>query len=61
MAKAKETRKDACTAWKEAKEEWQKVEDERLALKAKEDAAYAELKAAWEADDARARCGRGRG
>ena len=61
VAKEKETRKDARAAWKEAKEEWQRVEDERLALKAREDANYAEQKAAWEADDARARRGRGRG
>jgi hypothetical protein len=61
IAKEKETRKDACATWKEAKEEWQKVEDERLALKAREDAIYAELKVAWEAEDARARCGHGCG
>jgi len=61
IAKAKEMRKDARTTWKEAKEEWQKVEDECLALKAKEDVIYAELKAAWEAEDARARHGHGRG
>ena len=60
-AEAKETRKDARATWKEAKEEWQKVEDERLALKAREDAIYAELKAAWEAEDAKARRGHGRG
>ena len=60
-AKEKETRKDARAAWKEAKEEWKKVEDERLALKAREDTIYAELKAAWEVDDARARRGLGRG
>ena len=60
-AKEKETRKDAHATWKEAKEEWQKVEDEHLALKAREDAIYADLKAAWEAEDACARCGRGCG
>ena len=59
VAKAKETRKDAHAAWKEAKEEWQRVEDEHLALKAREDANYAEQKVAWEADDVRARCGCG--
>ena len=42
VAKAKETRKDACAAWKEVKEEWQRVEDKHLALKAREDADYAE-------------------
>jgi len=57
VAKAKETRKDAHAAWKEVKEEWQRVEDERLALKAREDADYMEQKAAWEADDAK--CGHG--
>ena len=56
-AEAKEIRKDACAAWKEAKEEWQKVEDECLALKSREDTIYAELKAAWEAKDAKERCG----
>ena len=60
-AKEKETRKDACAAWKEAKEEWQKVKDEHLALKAREDVIYADLKTAWEAEDARARCGCGHG
>ena len=60
-AKEKETRKDACAAWKEAKEEWQKVKDEHLALKAREDVIYADLKTAWEAEDAHARCGCGHG
>lgn len=61
VAKAKETRKDARAAWIEAKEEWQKDEDERLARKAREEAIYAELKAAWETEDAKARRGQGRG
>ena len=60
-AKEKETRKDARAAWKEAKEEWKKVEDERLVLKAREDTIYADLKAAWEAEDAHTRHGRGHG
>ena len=60
-AKEKDMRKDACAAWKKAKEEWQKVEDEHLALKAREDAIYVDLKAAWEAEDAHARCGHGCG
>jgi hypothetical protein len=58
-------RKDARATWKEAKEKWQKVEDECLALKARKDMIYAEaaaeLKAAWEAEDAKARCGHGHG
>jgi hypothetical protein len=60
-AKAKETRKDARAAWKEAKQEWQKDEDARLALKDREETIYAEQMAVWEAENARAQRGRGRG
>ena len=61
VAKAKEIRKDAHAAWIEAKEEWQKVEDERLALKVREEVIYTELNAAWETKDAKARHGQGHG
>ena len=60
-AKAKEARKDARAAWKEAKQEWQQGEDARIALKDREDARYAERLADWEAENARAQRGRGRG
>ena len=56
-AKAKETWKDARAAWKEAKQEWQQGEDACIALKDREEAIYEELKAVWEAENARAQCG----
>jgi hypothetical protein len=50
-AKAKETRKDSLAAWKEAKEEWQRNENARIALRDREHATYEEMKAAWEAEN----------
>ena len=61
VAKKKDMRKDACAVWKKAKEKWQKVEDKCLALKAREDTIYVDLKIAWKAEDAHARCGHGCG
>jgi hypothetical protein len=60
-AKAKETRKDSRAAWKEAKEEWQRNEDARIALRDRENVIYEELKAAWEAENVGPGRGRGRG
>jgi hypothetical protein len=60
-AKAKDARKDARAAWKEAKQEWQKNEDARIALKDREEVTYSEQMAVWEADHAKAQHGRGRG
>ena len=59
-AKTKEARKDARAAWKEAKQEWQKGEDARNALKDQEEVIYAERMAVWEAENGAQR-GRGRG
>jgi hypothetical protein len=56
-AKAKEVRKDAQAAWKEAKQEWQQGEDACIALKDREDARYAEQLADWEAENVRAQRG----
>lgn len=60
-AKAKESRKDSRAAWKEAKEEWQRNEDARIALRDQELAIYEEMKAAWEAENIGPGRGRGRG
>ena len=58
--KAKDTRKDARAEWKAAKEEWQRDEDARVALREREAAKYNKALAAWNTANEEAGLGRGR-